>query len=234
MTDSPLLPPLLVLLREAIIAAAQGETVRQEPADLRRTDMKATTLLAGQDGTPAGLPPDSLPPDDRMSSLMVGAYPLILGAVTAEHTALDEVRRFANQAAVSRTWLHPEQADNLQVFLVGPLGSDASPFWRDRRSQIERDERICRKLMWLPPEEPVALSQSLDLFLARTFLVRPWTKGNSGLSSQLDSLSAIARTPLKDGLPLALTKEWLDILNRAAEGGEELAAALCATLERNQ
>lgn len=229
MTISP-----LDLLLEKIIAEAPGETLRGDPDELFRTELKASVLLSEQGGTLVPLPDGSLPREVR--GLIVGAYPLILGAVQADDvaSALAEIRRFSNQAAVARTWLPPEQADNLQIFLVGPVGSDTASDWRNLQSRVERDEQICRKLIWLPPADEVARNQSLTAFLARTVLVRPWGDDDAAPSGRLDVLESLARAPLAPGLPPDLTVAWRDILFKATEASEQTAAALIAALEKHQ
>ena len=96
-------------------------------------------------------------------------------------------------------------AQNLQLFLSGPSGSARSDVWLDHAELIEADDRVCRKLVWLPPESDV--TSSATMFLRRTFVAKPWASATKKTVPRLDQMSAIDLPP---GWRAVLENEALD------------------------
>jgi hypothetical protein len=94
-----------------------------------------------------------------------------LGGVAIRSGVEPQLRRYRNQALVARSWLGSD-APNLQLFLAGPPGALADSKWRQLAAEIEADDRICRKLVWLFEASPTA--RDAQGFLERTFIARPW------------------------------------------------------------
>ena len=105
---------------------------------------------------------------------------------------------------IARSWLG-SGAPNLQLFLAGPIGTAADAVWRHLAAQAEADDRVCRKLVWLPPER--ATVQQALVFLNRTFLARPWECGRQASSISLDRMGAVT---LPAGWEAAVDDETLD------------------------
>lgn len=94
--------------------------------------------------------------------------PVLIGSLVApeQKFALPFVRcAAASMQSVGRT------AIDMLVLLIGPEGSDADPEWLRAAAAIEIDDRVCRKLVWLPG---VDAARSADEFLAKTPFARPW------------------------------------------------------------
>lgn len=124
----------------------------------------------------------------------------------------DALRRYRNQAIIARSWLGAE-ALNLQCFLVGPRGSVSTAKWRQLAAEAEADDRVCRKLVWLPPEHPT--TDDARSFLSRTFLARPWEHGLPNSSANLDRMGTID-----------LPSHWAEAIDDDTLDAEALVAKL--------
>jgi hypothetical protein len=118
------------------------------------------------------------------------------------------------------------------LFLIAPRGKADQPEWHGHRSEIEADERFCRKFVWLPSSEP--RPAEIGAFLDRTFLSRPWD-AESAEPSSLDPLERLATDAYSNG---RLTQEearlWIERLGALDAGGsQQLADDLVAILERS-
>lgn len=161
--------------------------------------------------------------DERLLPTDVRAYrldhiPVLIGELlgAADRVqAQDSLRRFRNQGTIARTWLGIDAA-NLQIFLIGPPGSSQDLEWRYLAAEMEADDRICRKLVWLP-----AASVSIEdarTFLQRTFLARPWDDDSQPTEARLDQMGTID-----------LPKDWATAIDDDALDADGLIAQLIAS-----
>jgi len=113
-----------------------------------------------------------------------GHQPIIAGLLTAadRSAALPYLRC----AAVAQQTLGSGAVDMLLV-LIGPEGSRGSSEWASAAAAIEDDDRICRKLVWLPGGDP---SASAEQFLSRSPFARPW-RGAPPMESQAGALDTL-------------------------------------------
>jgi hypothetical protein len=113
---------------------------------------------------------------------------------------------------IARSYLTPNEALDLQLFLVGPRGSERKSDWQPLALVIERDDRVARKLVWLRPSEPEAEEASFADFIKRTFLARPWQHDAMFTMAALDNLNRAAaigevpRDTVGEWVQLALTR----------------------------
>lgn len=124
----------------------------------------------------------------------------------------DAFRRYRNQATIARSWLGAD-AQELQLFLIGPPGVASDSQWQDTARRIEADDRICRKLVWLPPSEPTI--EDAVMFLGRTFLAAPWRRSRMPAAMRLDQMSDIPLPP-----------DWITLLEDEALSVDGLVAKL--------
>lgn len=150
--------------------------------------------------------------------LKIGRYTLVLGLLpdTSNLNAIREaVRRYRNQCVIARSYLSPNEALDLQLLLVGPVGSEDSPDWKAAALMVERDDRVARKLIWLRPGDPVNVATSFAEFLGRSFLARPWVVADALDPALLDELNS------KDGggtgVPRNTAEAWEAIALREEE-----------------
>ena len=135
-----------------------------------------------------------------------------------------------SQAAIARLWLPAETSEDLNLYLVGPSGSDTRMQWRDIAAEIERDERVCRKLVWLPPVTASEQEDSLAHFLSRTFLARPWKDTGAPGEHDIDRLRNLGSKLTSDDAPRATIEEWLRILQTPQSDSNDLVRQLTEVL----
>lgn len=99
-----------------------------------------------------------------------------------------------------------ERAD-AQLFLVVPDPSDQLTTFQ---SQVEADERICRKFLW---RTAVPSAAAADAFLDRTLLAQPWADTSSD-PRPLDPFQLLASVP---GVPADVVARWLRALGGHAD-----------------
>lgn len=168
---------------------------------------------------------------DQVAARIVGRFPILIGhlPVSPDEVLVREgVRRYRNQAVVSRSHLPLGQAMDLQIWLVGPDGSEDDPAWLTLALAIERDDKVARKLVWLPPEGEAERDASFARFTARTFLARPWRSVPPQSGAQLDRLSELFS--VAEGLSIEPTVlgRWFELADSDLADGAELVDALVA------
>lgn len=193
---------------DVVVTSADAEWLR---------DRFVTEVLAGKDAETVGVASATELRVGEDLPANVGAYridgiPVLLGALRdrTRGAVQDEVRRYRNQAMIARAWLGKEAA-NLQLFLIGPSGAMEDVFWRQLAEEIEIDDRVCRKLVWLPSDAPSVADASY--FLQRTFLARPWA----------DALRPRRLDRLRE---LALPEGWDAIVRDPSLTPDQLIAAI--------
>lgn len=165
---------------------------------------------------------------ERTAGVFVDFHSVLISDLPSETTStrvtIDDLQlKLVGQqrrAAIALTWLPASMRSDLNLFIVAPPGSSDSPEWSDFAAQAERNEHVCRKLVWLPPADSKQWKVSARNFCERTFLARPWLAQNqpSG-SAQLDPLAGI----LQDEGRMA---KWLSLMENENEEDSDLAEAL--------
>lgn len=117
--------------------------------------------------------------------------------------------------------------DDVRIFLVGPDGSNVDSEWRMYAQRIESNERVCRKLVWLPPANEAEHSLSLDTLFKRSFLARPWRQA-APAEGELDYFSDMFQRHFQSNMTQndSVNKEWLSILRKVHDNRERLAELL--------
>lgn len=169
--------------------------------------------------------PDELPTLQEVKffrkSMCLGDFSVIIGEIGPKpEDAFAALSDHLLQAAKARSHLGPKK-ENLLLFLVGPACPAGDPNWTDIVYEVERDERICRKMVFLPPPAEGDVDAEIGWFISRTFLARPWERSTA--QTDLDPLL----TTLNDtsDIPPA----WIPIIRR----GEGDASALVDQLLEN-
>ncbi|MDR6772677.1 ABC-three component system middle component 1 [Azospirillum sp. BE72] len=244
-------------LAEALIARA--EAIRQKRPDLPPLDVTRdvpemakrclwvdAAIGAGRVEGPLVSEAD-LP--EQAISLAIGHHRVLLGSLgpTPNLRAVQTVlRQYLNQMIIGWSWLG-RQGDDLLLILVGPpQDGDEADEWRDLRSSVERDERVCRKLVWLPPSDSARLNTSIESIIRRTFLACPWLPlpanggndqklpggGASEISApqDLDLMGRLRVRLGETGLSAEETTRWIGVLSDPA-ARPDLIEALVTALE---
>ena len=212
--------------------------VEENPAALARDQLPAQQLLAVDANTPKEAGSADLTPSTP--GMYLGKWSVLFGSLDTDdapppslpadrEAVIERWRRFQKRAAIARMTLDARRQDDLVLFLVGPVGSDQDKEWITLASQIERDDLVCRKLVWLPPTSAETYQLKLEAFLGRTFLARPWTPDGEVNQPRLDA----ANEPDAASDTLAA---WEGVLGRQPQDEanidyDELAKALIETYQ---
>ncbi|WP_448207187.1 hypothetical protein [Azospirillum sp. sgz302134] len=140
------------------------------------------TVGGGEAADPSVVAERELP--EHSLALAIVYHRVLIGSLGAdpELGAVEGVlRRHLNQAAIDWSWLG-RAGDDLLLIRVGPPGSDTDDDWKHAREVVERNERVCRVLVWLPPAPELGglWQKSLDSVMDRTFLVQPLAARREG------------------------------------------------------
>ena len=127
------------------------------------------------------------------------------------------MQHYYTLAALASEQLTGPKKDDLLLLFAGPPGSSEDRLWRRFQGRQEYDDRICRRQVWLPPAEESQLEASLDEFIARTFLARPWSEVVQRHDPELDQVQGVlqrvkARAVTDDSRWAA--ENWLEPLAR--------------------
>lgn len=212
MTEQSVAPPTeapLDWVQAALTAAAVSVELAVEPAP----QLASAVFRGGEDAAAAKLDESERPAAVR--GLRVGRYAVLLGLLPetpSSEAVMETLRRYRNQCVIARSYLTPNEALDLQLFLIGPRGSEPSDDWQPLALIVERDERVARKLAWLRPVQASADEASFADFLKRTFLARPWKHQAVFTMAALDNLNKVAafgnvpRDTVGEWIRLALTQ----------------------------
>ena len=193
---SDLVPTLLDAAR------AIGATVTDAPTYLKGERFNSEVLSDAISGSTLRRQGSDLP--QSVEGVVLDGFHVLVGVLTGPPDKASvgaQLRRYRNQTTIARSWLGAE-APNLHLFLAGPAGAFAEPDWRQLAAEIEADDRVCRKLIWLF-NEPTA--DSAREFLERTFIARPWPT-----EQRAERLDSIANFSLPDGWEDAIQNQELD------------------------
>jgi len=208
-----------------------------ERCELQASDwleLAGMSFRGGGESTSTSLSPSDLP--DVKYGIRIGRYAIVVGVLPEEPNApaiRETLRRYRNQCVIARSFLSANQALDLQLMLVGPRGSERLSEWQALALMIERDDRVARKLAWLMPEDQANDGRSLDDFLKRTFLARPWAFAGRFSVAALDRLSSVGQVSLSP-LPRNVAEEWEHIALGSESDPMKVVDALINAWKRRQ
>lgn len=175
------------------------ESVDINPTELSHRELRAAGLV--DEGVKSkALNVASTNSDYPSAGLSIGSRTILIGSLAdstlpspSNEALRDPVlarwREYQRRCAIARSWLAEDRSDDLMLFLAGPAGSGLDPYWKALAGQMERNDLVCRKLVWLPPLAPNEWRESLVTFFRRTFLARPWLGETTVAQRPLDMLS---------------------------------------------
>jgi hypothetical protein len=201
-----------------------GFSFEIDPEELLKTETKSSKLLSA-------ISPDKVNAYGRKKSLSDWGVDVLRGLYVHSHShyaiqvgSLDDSLQkgvwtpcyreqcmnrwhaYQQLAAIARTWLLTDFSDDLNLFLVGPPGSSSESEWINFAQTIERNDLVCRKLVWLPSRNEFLWGQEIRSLLERSFLAKPWLPAASTSVASLDSVSDISSS----------LKEWSEVLDDPA------------------
>jgi hypothetical protein len=163
--------------------------------------------------------------------IRLGAYPAIVAPVTLGTKAemQETLRLLHSQMVIARSYMVRAEVINAHIFLCA-VDAALDTDWRNVIDIAERQETVCRKVIWLP--DPKRLDQSYDDFRARTFLAAPWDDVAERHDAQLDHNQGLAAKLLTEaGLPANIAPDWIEIVDQAGEDVDTMVERLVRARE---
>lgn len=145
----------------------------------------------------------------------------VLPAESNRELVLDVVDAMLNNILDVRKSLKAIPSSDLYVMLAAPFGSAESPEWNTLAAEIERDDRLARKHVWLPDED----GKNFESFVETTFLARPWATDDDD-EARADALQLLTKQ-------VSIPRGWQQILLNDKFQGEDLVRKLLS-LEMEQ
>lgn len=171
---------------------------------------------------------------DGLFGLRVGHYPVIvapIGLDTVEGVTR-ALKKLHAQMVVARSYMYEREVINAHLFLCATSPTPTGD-WLRLVDLIERDETVCRKLVWIPKQ--TAVQESFDAFLARTFLAMPWAHVSAVTDAQLDQTHQLAQRLLeKHGLTKDVAQQWVSLSERLVDDPESLVTELVSSREASK
>ncbi|KQR36029.1 hypothetical protein ASF91_20740 [Rhizobium sp. Leaf155] len=187
--------------------------------------------FSGSDSEAATIKQNELP--SEVQAYKIGRYTIIFGSLPETPTlpaVRESLRRYRNQCVIARSFLSTNESLDLQLYLMGPRGSEWERQWKSLGLFLERDDRVARKLAWLRPRDPQRDDESFAEFVRRTFIARPWEDDDAAGSDRALDLEE----PSPAGLPRTTAEEFDSIALGGDEerSGEEIVDALVRAWEQ--
>lgn len=209
------------ILRDKLIASAKslGWQATIEP------DFGSPKFRGRQDASAASLPETAI-------GLRLGAYPLLVAPIplNSSEEMQTSLKALHNQMVIARSYMRAEEVINAHIMLC-VTATDSKADWRGIIDLAERDETVCRKVVWMPEKD--ALDASYDLFLARTFLAQPWRSLEAVLNAPLDHNQGLAeRILVRHGLSEPTAKRWVALAETYKDDPDGLIPQLVAAREQ--
>lgn len=119
--------------------------------------------------------PSDSPGRPQLHRFFADNYALILADLGSDWKLGRDIWLLAQaEVAFLRTSVAPGRNEDFMLMFVTNAGADREPEWIALAAEIERNDRVCRKLVWLPPAAADKTDESVQSFLGRSFLARPW------------------------------------------------------------
>ena len=179
---------------------------------------------------------------DSVVGLKLGRYPVLICPIdlrSGEAVAAG-LRAAHNQAVIARSYLLQEEIIDTHIMFLGVASEREEEKKKPRNEsigrydflvdQIERDETVCRKFVWLPNvHDPIA---SFNQFRERTFLARPWREMKSFDSAPLDHNERLVEDVLRgQGLNAASAAEWVKLAGSEFKDSKTMVDMLVDTMD---
>jgi hypothetical protein len=176
--------------------------------------------------------------DDRpipgLYGLRLGDYPVLVAPIRLDQTDTlpAAIKQLHSQMVVARSYMEASEVINAHLFLCATSPTQTGD-WSQAVDLIERDEAVCRKVVWIPKSTDVA--DSYRKFVARTFLAMPWMDSKQVKDVALDQTHELAeRLLVKHGLKQEVAARWVQLAVELKEDPDSFVAELVAVAESNR
>lgn len=161
-------------------------------------------------------PSDAKLPTEKMGA-WYGPYPVILATLlpTTRSDFAQQTKAFHSQVLIARSYVPVQNVVDMHLFLLFHANS-VDDIQAAAIDQLERDEAICRKQVFVPSDDPDAFNGFVD----RTFLARPWDEQKPRTKGfQLDQPAALVQEILeKQGLTSSAAEAWVIVADSYRDG----------------
>ena len=172
-----------------------------------------------------------VPLPSEVHGIQIGAYPVLILAIQLvdAESVLRTLRQAHNQVVIARSYMKASDVINTHLlFVATPPPPQAD--WIKLIDLAERDETVCRKLVWIP--KITSVGESYEAFLERTFLAQPWLETAEFDNAPLDQNDRLVETVLQDqGLTPAAAAKWIEIAVSQVEDPQERVEQLVSAME---
>lgn len=168
-----------------------------------------------------------VPLPDAVMGLRLGSYPVLVTKLNLTYPMGAQIRALHNQMLLARSYMSNSEVINAHAFLLcEDVIDDMAVSVIDT---IERDEQVCRKLVWCRGVLPAV---SFENFAERTFLARPWFLATAVDDAPLDQNSNLVIQVLQDeGLSLEAAQRWVELAQAEVQDPQELIGQLVKAMD---
>jgi hypothetical protein len=108
----------------------------------------------------------------RSHIIYLDHFVIVLGELESadRESALNAVDNLLDDVLELRRGYTPAKASDIYMIMAAPLGSTNSAAWRLLVAEIERDDRLARKHIWLPNAD----GSNFEELIEASFLAKPW------------------------------------------------------------
>ena len=208
----------LAEFRTRLLATArdQGWEAREEPKYMSRT-------FRDRDDDISPLP------QSRAIGLQLGDYPVLIATLRLEDRAAlgKALKALHGQMVIARSHMAVDQIINAHILLCATEAGEGD--WEAVIDIAERDETVCRKLVWMPNADDI--DASYRAFVDRTFLAQPWETGDQVTDAPLDhNVTLVQRVLVDCGLKPAIADRWEALAQLHESDPDTLIARLVDTM----
>jgi hypothetical protein len=109
---------------------------------------------------------------ERSHIIHLDHFVIVLGVLESpdRERALNAVDNLLNDVLALRRGYLPAKASDIYMIMAAPLGSADINHWKLLAAEIERDDRLARKHIWLPNKN----GSNFDALIEASFLAKPW------------------------------------------------------------
>lgn len=143
--------------------------------------------------------------------LRLGTFPVLAAVVELRDVASmqADLKRLHGQMVIARSFMRPEEVINAHILLCARQTSSQHD-WRAVIDVAERDEAVCRKLVWNWGSG--SLEASYRAFIERSFLAEPWADSQAQPGATLDRTDSLSlRVLQEETLSPAVAARWVQI-----------------------
>jgi hypothetical protein len=171
---------------------------------------------------------------DGLFGLRLGDYPVVIAPIALDSP--DQVKlalkKLHAQMVVARSFMLEREVINAHLFLCATSPTPTGD-WKRLVDLLERDETVCRKVVWIPKKTDV--QGSFNTFLARTFLAMPWANVGSVSDAPLDETYELAERILeKHGLERKVAQQWVIKAEQLKDDAKSLVTELVQAREASK